>query len=222
MAKRIQKNNGNSREDISPGEAEYYYSRGQQRLSKEDLDKINQERKEIIEEIFLLAKLLGKDINSLVKLKKDYYTDKIVLEDGKPIVISPNSDLKATLNYLHSVYYDYILSMPEEIASLQSYEYLTNDNLNIKIYEKILIKWGYPKDIFKGKSAYVAKKIYIHATNKRWRIAKELENIEKTYNTFDDENNTADYFFYSEDTTAELEALLEEIKDALTVKHRFS
>jgi hypothetical protein len=222
LAKRIQKSNGNSRVDISPGEAEYYYSRGQQRLSKEDLDKINQERKEIIEEIFLLAKLLGKDINSLVELKKDYYTNKIVLEDGKPIVISPNSDLKATLNYLHSVYYDYILSMPEEISSLQSYEYLTNDNLNIKIYEKILIKWGYSKDIFKEKSLYVAKKIYIHATNKRWKIAKELENIEKTYNTFDDETITADYFFYSEDTTAELEALLGEIKDALTVKHRFS
>lgn len=222
MAKRIRKKNGCKRVEISPGEMEYFYSHGQQRLSKEDLDKINQMRNEIIEEIFLLAKILGKDINSLVTLKKDYYTKKIVLEDGKPIVISPNSDLKAALYYLHNLYYDYMLTMPEEIAYLQSHEYLTNDNLNMKSYERMLIKWGYPNDIFKGKNAYIAKKIFIHASNRRWRIAKELEQIEKTYNTFDGEDRTADYYFFSKDKTDELEEYLEELKDALTVKPKFS
>lgn len=222
MAKRIRKNNGYKRVEISPGEMEYFYSQGQQRLSKEDLDKINQMRNEIIEEIFLLAKILGKDIGTLVTLKKDYYTKKLVLEDGKPIVVSPNSDLKAALYYLHSLYYDYTLTMPEEIAYLQSHEYLTNDSLNMQSYESTLIKWGYSKDIFKGKPIYVAKKIFINASNRRWKIAKELEQIEKAYNTFDGEDKTADYYFFSEDKTAELEEYLEELKDALTVKHQFS
>lgn len=222
MAKRIRKNNGYKRVEISPGETEYFYSHGKQRLSKEDLDKINQMRNEIIEEIFLLAKILGKDIGTLVTLKKDYYTKKLVLEDGKPIVVSPNSDLKAALYYLHSLYYDYTLTMPEEIAYLQSHEYLTNDSLNMQSYERTLIKWGYPKDIFKGKPIYIAKKIFIHASNRRWKIAKELEQIEKAYNTFDGEDKTADYYFFSEDKTAELEEYLEELKDALTVKHQFS
>ena len=222
MAKRIRKNNGYKRVEISPGEMEYFYSHGQQRLSKEDLDKINQMRNEIIEEIFLLAKILGKDIGSLVTLKKDYYTKKLVLEDGKPIVVSPNSDLKAALYYLHNLYYDYMLTMPEEIAYLQSHEYLTNDSLNMQSHERMLIKWGYPKDIFKGKPIYIAKKIFIHASNRRWKIAKELEQIEKTYNTFDGEDKTADYYFFSKDKTDELEEYLEELKDALTVKPKFS
>ena len=112
--------------------------------------------------------------------------------------------------------------MPEEIAYLQSHEYLTNDNLNMKSYERMLIKWGYPNDIFKGKNAYIAKKIFIHASNRRWKIAKELEQIEQTYNTFDGEDRTADYYFFSKDKTDELEEYLEELKDALTIKHPFS
>ena len=221
MAKRIQRKN-NKRPEINPALLEEYYSRGQGKISDEEAERIKQMRNEIIEEILLLAKILGKDISSLIKVKGVYSAQKTGLEEEKPIVVSPNSDLKAALYYLHSLYYDYMLTMPEEIAYLQSHEYLTNDNLNMKSYERMLIKWGYPNDIFKGKNAYIAKKIFIHASNRRWKIAKELEQIEQTYNTFDGEDRTADYYFFSKDKTDELEEYLEELKDALTIKHPFS
>lgn len=221
MAKRIQRKN-NKRPEINPALLEEYYSRGQGKISDEEAERIKQMRNEIIEEIFLLAKILGKDISSLIKVKDVYSAQKTGLEEEKTIVISPNGDLKAALYYLHSLYYDYMLTMPEEIAYLQSHEYLTNDNLNMKSYERMLIKWGYPNDIFKGKNAYIAKKIFTHASNRRWKIAKELERIEQTYNTFDGEDRTADYYFFSKDKTDELEEYLEELKDALTVKHPFS